>query len=189
MRWIALALAVSASGCCLFGSGEDQMEWSYQSRLESLDELAARSPAEREAILAAKAGFEARHAALPASGSERESALGRLNQDMRTHIEAVEGRVAASESAEGDRLRPLLRGSWRGEGFELDIAPGGNVHYERREGATSRTLDGTLDRVTGESFDVKVLLVSTTFRIDSPPREENGAWRMTVDGVALTRQP
>jgi hypothetical protein len=43
-------------------------------------------------------------------------------------------------------------------------------------------------KISNDSFEVKVLVASTTFRLDAPPAQKNGVWSMTVDGVELTKK-
>ena len=81
------------------------------------------------------------------------------------------------------------RGSFPGGTFLLSIDPDGKVNYERKEGSKSKSISGgTLTKFDGNDFEVKVLLVSTTFKVSSPPHKDGQLWKMTVDDVELSRR-
>lgn len=79
-------------------------------------------------------------------------------------------------------------GHWEAEGMTLQINRDGRVSYKRfRKGASSK-IDAPLKAFHGDDFEVGVGPMTTMFRVSSPPREIDGVWRMTVDGVELTRE-
>lgn len=83
-------------------------------------------------------------------------------------------------------------GNWSGEfpngSMELKIGRNGSVNYERKEGGSTKSISGgTISKFDGNDFEVKVLLVSTTFKVEKPPYQDGDKWKMVVDGVELSR--
>jgi hypothetical protein len=83
--------------------------------------------------------------------------------------------------------REAYAGEWKGGSISLVIMPGGRVVYERKEGNMSKSLDAPLKEFKGDNFIVGVGFMNTEFVVASPPHEVAGVWKMTVDGVELTR--
>jgi hypothetical protein len=80
-------------------------------------------------------------------------------------------------------------GEWQGGPISLVITPEGRAVYERKEGGMSKRIDAPIKEFKGDDFVVGVGFVSTEFAVSAPPHESDGAWKMTVDGVELTRRP
>jgi hypothetical protein len=80
-------------------------------------------------------------------------------------------------------------GEWRSTTMSLLITTGGNVNYKRVDGNTSKSVNGPLQAFEGDNFVVGVGPVKTTFVVSMPPYQDQGTWKMTVDGVELTRVP
>ena len=80
-------------------------------------------------------------------------------------------------------------GSWQGSGVMLQIAADGRVEYQRVEGSQTRSVSGPIKEFQGDSFSVGIGALSTLFEVSSKPSESQGTWRMTVDGIQLTRVP
>lgn len=80
-------------------------------------------------------------------------------------------------------------GDWRGEGMSLAIAPDGNVRYQRKRTGESTTINAPIQRFEGASFFVGLGPLTTRFEVTKPPHQEGNVWKMTVDGVELTRPP
>ena len=78
-------------------------------------------------------------------------------------------------------------GEWRAPGMALLITPDGGVSYARKEGTTRKSIEGPIKEFIGNDFTVGVFFISTTFVVPVPPHEVSGQWKMTVDGVELTR--
>ena len=82
-----------------------------------------------------------------------------------------------------------MAGNWSGLGMQLLITNDGTVQYERlKNGGKTSITGGKVVKISNDSFEVKVLVASTTFRLDAPPAQKNGVWTMTVDGVELKKQ-
>jgi len=189
-------VAVVVAGCCNL----DMREETYQSRLKALDALAADAPAELGAqIRARKAEFEARYAKVPKTEAGKDE-VGKLNQEMMAYMGEVSPTVeahraglaakkAAEEGAAVAELRKQFVGHWKGDGMDLLIAPDGTVKYERLKGGSSRKLTGaTISAFRRDSFDVTLLLMTTTFKIDRAPYQEEGRWHVVIDGAHMVRQ-
>ena len=78
-------------------------------------------------------------------------------------------------------------GHWEAPGMSLLITQGGQVAYRRKKGSTTSEINAPLKKFDGDNFVVGVGLWTTTFVVSKPPREESGRWKMTVDGVELSR--
>ena len=78
-------------------------------------------------------------------------------------------------------------GEWKGGPISLVILEGGRVIYARKEGNLSKSIDAPLKEFRGDNFFVGVGFMNTEFVVAKPPHEEDGLWKMTVDGVELTR--
>ena len=78
-------------------------------------------------------------------------------------------------------------GEWRGGPIALVILAEGRVVYQRKEGGMSKKVDAPLKEFKGDNFVVGIGFMSTEFAVSAPPHEDGGVWKMTVDGVELTR--
>ncbi|PTT87951.1 hypothetical protein DBR42_10660 [Pelomonas sp. HMWF004] len=79
-------------------------------------------------------------------------------------------------------------GEWNGTAMALLITQDGSVAYRRLEGGVNKSIDGPLKGFEGDNFVVGIGPISTTFIVSSPPHQEGDVWKMTVDGVVLTRK-
>jgi hypothetical protein len=80
-------------------------------------------------------------------------------------------------------------GEWRSPTMSLLITESGNVNYRRVDGGMSKSINGPLQAFEGDNFVVGIGPVKTTFVVSMPPHEDGGEWKMTVDGMALTKVP
>ncbi len=201
IRALIILSIFSVSIFTLVSCGIEAQESTFKYRLQSLDELAAKAPRDIKVdITAAKARFEAAYAKLPAAEGPRGEGLGKLNQESHSFIEATQKKIdniaAASEAkrAESDKAEFTTRlgklaGDWEGIGMRLLITPDGTVEYERMAGGVKKSITGgTVTRIGTDSFDVKVLVGSTTFKIDGLPRKDGAAWKIKVDGVEMVKR-
>ena len=78
-------------------------------------------------------------------------------------------------------------GEWKAEGMSLLITRDGSIDYRRLRKGASTSINAPLKAFHGDDFDVGIGPMTTTFRVSSPPRQIDGVWKMTVDGVELTR--
>jgi len=78
-------------------------------------------------------------------------------------------------------------GHWRGEGVLLVIQADGHANYARAKDSRRTSITGPAHSFSAKGFKIGIGPLSAPFRVQSPPLETDGAWRMTVDGVVLTR--
>jgi hypothetical protein len=78
-------------------------------------------------------------------------------------------------------------GDWQGKDMRLQLAKDGKVKYKRNQPGKNLDLSVDLQGFNGDNFDVGVMLVRSTFVVSKPPHREGGKWKMTVDGVELTK--
>jgi len=79
-------------------------------------------------------------------------------------------------------------GAWKGKDMELVLAKDGKVKYKRAQPNKKLDLSLDLQGFNGDNFDVGFALVRSTFVVSKPPHREGKLWKMTVDGVELTRE-
>ncbi len=79
-------------------------------------------------------------------------------------------------------------GEWDAPTMALLITAQGRVAYKRVEGSGSTSIKAPLKAFIGNDFVVGVGPLSTTFKVSAPPHQDHGQWKMTVDGVVLTRR-
>ena len=54
---------------------------------------------------------------------------------------------------------------------------------------STKSISGAkISKFDGDDFEVKVLLMSTSFKVSKPPHQEGDTWKMVVDGVELSRK-
>lgn len=78
-------------------------------------------------------------------------------------------------------------GHWRGEGMDLIIETSGKVRFKRAKGKGQVEISGPISGWYDEDFVVGVMVMKTKFDVAEPPKEVDGVWVMTVDGVLLAR--
>ena len=93
--------------------------------------------------------------------------------------------AGCAEPLPDDRLD--YAGVWQSQQMLLMIGADGSVSYKRQKGGVSTSVDGPLKEFNGDDFVVGIWFMTTTFEVTVPPWEDNGVWKMTVDGVELTR--
>lgn len=81
-------------------------------------------------------------------------------------------------------------GDWRAPEMRLVISSGGRVDYRRAAGAgAATTVQAPIQKFEGNDFIAGLAFFNTRFVVSKPPALQNGVWKMTVDGVELTRMP
>ncbi len=79
-------------------------------------------------------------------------------------------------------------GEWNGTAMALLITQDGSVAYRRLVDGVNKSIDGPLKEFKGNNFVVGIGPISTTFSVTVPPHQEGTTWKMTVDGVELTKK-
>lgn len=82
-------------------------------------------------------------------------------------------------------------GHWAGAGTTLDIGKDAMINYEKVEMSGTVThntsINAPIQEFVANGFTVGVGPVTTTFVVQAPPHKDGDVWKMTVDGVELTR--
>ena len=74
--------------------------------------------------------------------------------------------------------------------MRLVIFSGGRVDYRRASGAGgATTVQALIQKFEGNDFIAGLAFFYMRFVVSKPPTLQNGVWKMTVDGVELTRMP
>ena len=79
-------------------------------------------------------------------------------------------------------------GHWQGEGVRLVIRADGQASYEKVKENRRTSINGPAHTFTTRGFRIGLGPLSARFRVNAPPKQVEGVWRMTVDGVPLTRR-
>jgi hypothetical protein len=79
-------------------------------------------------------------------------------------------------------------GEWHGTAMALLITQDGSVAYRRFHQGVNKSIDGPLKEFQGDNFVVGVGPIATTFVVSAAPHQDGSAWKMTVDGVELTKK-
>ena len=79
-------------------------------------------------------------------------------------------------------------GEWQRPEMYLLITQDGSVSYKRLKGGGTVSVEGPLQGFEGDGFTVGIGPMKTAFKVNVPPHQtEDGQWKMTVDGMELTR--
>ena len=95
--------------------------------------------------------------------------------------------LAACGKSEPLTMRKDYAGLWTAPGVTLQIAADGGVHYKRSTNGSKVSLDAPIQKFEGDNFVVGIGPFGTTFKVSKPPHKDGDTWKMTVDGVELTR--
>jgi hypothetical protein len=79
-------------------------------------------------------------------------------------------------------------GVWTGDKMRLRIYKEGKVEYKVDRPGKRMDLTVDLQGFEGDSFNVGLPFLRSTFVVSKPPHLEHGKWVMVVDGVKLTRE-
>ena len=78
-------------------------------------------------------------------------------------------------------------GEWQEPAMYLLITQDGSVRYKRMQGGASKSVEAPLKGFSGDNITVGIGPMTTTFVVNKPPHQDGDKWRMTVDGVELTK--
>lgn len=78
-------------------------------------------------------------------------------------------------------------GTWHSSTVNLRIGKDGMVNYVHQEDGRKTTINAYIQKFDGNSFEVGALGINTIFSVSKKPHQEDGVWKMTVDGRELTR--
>ncbi len=190
---ISLLLLLAALLAC----GDLSMaEAGYRNNVKDYDALVEKAhPPMKATVEAKRQAYQEAHDKLPAGESERAKALTALNTAADKEIAELEAKVetanqehAAANATAIKEYQAKFVGTWEGDGMHLRIDEKGGVDYTRKSGAVNKTLTGaSVKEFRRDAFDVSLVGIKTTFKIDEEPKEVDGVWSVTVDGAKLTK--
>nr|WP_298142097.1 hypothetical protein [uncultured Pseudomonas sp.] len=79
-------------------------------------------------------------------------------------------------------------GEWQAPAMYLLITQDGSVRYKRLKSGATTSVEGPIKGFVGDNLEVGIGPMATTFVVSQPPHQDGGQWKMTVDGVELSRQ-
>ena len=94
--------------------------------------------------------------------------------------------AALAEPVPADKMAYV--GTWHGKDMRLSLSKDGKIAYKREQ--ENKKVDLSIDLLgfKGNDFDAGWGFVRSTFVVSKPPHREGKVWKMTVDGVELTRE-
>ena len=93
--------------------------------------------------------------------------------------------AAYADPVPAEKMRYV--GDWQGKDMRLKLSKEGKVAYKRDQPGKNINLDIELKGFNGDNFDAGVSIMRSTFVVSKPPHRVGDKWKMTVDGVELTR--
>jgi hypothetical protein len=78
-------------------------------------------------------------------------------------------------------------GNWNGKGMSLTITEAGYVSFEKNENGVKKSVSGPISKFDGDKFIVGIVVADIAFDVRKAPYQENGAWKMNIDGVDLVK--
>jgi len=79
-------------------------------------------------------------------------------------------------------------GVWTSPEITLSISESGKVSYKKESGNNSTEINAPIQKFEGNNFVVGALGINTTFVVSETPHQDGtGIWKMTVDGVEVSR--
>ncbi|WP_297831958.1 hypothetical protein [Thermomonas sp.] len=103
-----------------------------------------------------------------------------------TLLLATLGLAGCGQSVPPDKQAYI--GEWQSNGMAVNISQSGKVIVVKEGGGNASTrVEAPLQGFDGNDFIVGLGPMKTTYRVSVPPHEDNGEWKMTVDGKELTR--
>jgi hypothetical protein len=81
-------------------------------------------------------------------------------------------------------------GEWKSRTMYLLITQDGSVLYSRtKSGVKTSINNGAFLGFNGNTFEVGLGIIRTTFVVTEPPYQDGDKWKMVVDGMKLTKSP
>jgi hypothetical protein len=198
MQWTRIWAVMLAVGLACGGMLEVSLEGEerfYLERLDTLERMQLLDPAKQAELDAEIASFKTTYANAPSDPELRRQALSELSTPMRAATWewddlAAEGAAAQAKVLEAkvETYKQDFYGTWIGGDWTLIISPNGNVDWKQEGSGTSKSINAPITRFGQHEFEVGMLGITSTFHIDTPPHDDNGTWKMTLDGVDLVRQ-
>lgn len=93
---------------------------------------------------------------------------------------------ALADPVPADKLAYV--GTWTGKDMRLSLSRDGKIAYKRDQEKKKVDLSIELLGFKGNDFDAGFGFMRSTFVVSKPPHRDGKVWKMTVDGVELTRE-
>lgn len=77
-------------------------------------------------------------------------------------------------------------GTWEGGGMHLSVTAEGRATFSKDNGAVK--FSGPITQWFEEDFVVGVMVMRRKIDVTAPPHQVDGRWRMSVEGIELTRR-
>ncbi|RYZ05466.1 MAG: sel1 repeat family protein [Myxococcales bacterium] len=78
-------------------------------------------------------------------------------------------------------------GLWTAADRYLAISADGRLEYQRKSGGNTVELGGVIRSIDSEEIRTGIWPISSTFKVDRAPHLDGDQWKMTIDGVELSR--
>ena len=78
-------------------------------------------------------------------------------------------------------------GEWKAPQMTILITQDGSVAYKRLKAGATTSINAPLKKFVGNNFVVGIGPMETTFEVSAIPHQQNGIWKMTIDGVELQK--
>lgn len=83
--------------------------------------------------------------------------------------------------------RAAYVGHWASANVVLAISQEGELSYRKVDGNHSTSIEAPVLEFVGNNFTAGVGPIKTTFVVSVAPHKDGAVWKMTVDGVELTK--
>jgi hypothetical protein len=83
--------------------------------------------------------------------------------------------------------RAAYVGNWTAANVTLSISQDGHLNYRKVDGNVTTKINAPLLEFAGNDFTAGLGPIKTTFVVANAPHKDGAVWKMTVDGVELTR--
>ena len=93
--------------------------------------------------------------------------------------------ASCAKSVPTDKLDYV--GQWQSPEMSLLILKDGTIAYKRLQHGGSTSINAGIKEFQGDNFVVGILFFTTTFEVSAVTHQVDNQWKMTVDGVELTR--
>ena len=80
-------------------------------------------------------------------------------------------------------------GEWQSAIMGILITQDDKVSYKLIENGITKSVEGPIKAFDGDNFEVGIGPFTTIFVVTVPPHQQDNDWKMTVDGVDLTKNP
>jgi hypothetical protein len=84
--------------------------------------------------------------------------------------------------------KQAYEGVWSSKEVILKITADAKVEYKKSIPGLETSINAPINKFEGVHFVVGALGMNTTFVVSNPPHKDGDIWKMTVDGVELSKE-